>query len=68
MTEEERLKAYDEMKAWIENEYETLTEKLAALKAAEKTRTVTYRESLGRKCYYMEFWKFTRNSACKSAA
>ena len=52
MTEEERLKAYDEMKAWIEIEYETLTEKLAALKAAEKTRTVTYRESLGRKCYY----------------
>lgn len=40
------------MKAWIANEYETLTEKLAALKAAEKTGTVTYRESLGRKCYY----------------
>ena len=42
VTEEERLKAYDEMKAWIENEYETLTEKLAALKAAEKTLSLIH--------------------------
>lgn len=51
MTEEEKLAAYERMHRSIADEYASLSQKLEALKAEEKTKTVTYREALGRRMY-----------------
>ncbi len=52
MTPEEKLEAYEKMQGYVAAEYAALSEKLEALKAADKTRTVTYREGIGKRMYY----------------
>lgn len=44
MTKEERLTAFEEMLAAILERYETTTEKMAALKAEGREKTVTYKQ------------------------
>ena len=49
MTKEERLTAFEEMLAAILERYETTTEKMTALKAEGKEKTVTYKQLLADK-------------------
>ncbi len=51
-TPEEKLAAYERMQAFVKSEYTALTEKMEKLKAEDKTKTVSYRESLGYRTYY----------------
>ena len=44
MTKEERLAAFEEMLAVILERYETTTEKMTALKAEGREKTVTYKQ------------------------
>ena len=44
MTKEERLAAFEDMLAVILERYETTTEKMTALKAEGREKTVTYKQ------------------------
>ena len=54
MTEEEKFAAYEKMHEWVKDEVARLTEKLEKLKSEGKTKTVSYRETLGWRTYYKE--------------
>lgn len=52
MDTEERLQAFEMMLEAIQKEYADILSRLARLKAENKTKTVTYRQLLGRKMTY----------------
>lgn len=52
--ERSRLEAFEQMLTAIETEYETACSKLEALKAQDKTKTVTYRQLFARKLLYAD--------------
>lgn len=52
MTDQEKLAAYESMRAEVERRYAELLSTLERLKAEGRTKTVTYRENLGWKQYY----------------
>ncbi len=52
MNDQERLAAYAAMQNDVARRYADLLDTIARLKAEGKTKTVTYRESLGWKQYY----------------
>ena len=52
MTDPEKLRTYEAMRADIQKRYDELLNTLAQLKAEGKTKTVTYRESMGWKYHY----------------
>ena len=52
MNQEEKLQAYEKMQTNIQSEYDKITVQMDELKAAGKTKTVTYQTLLGRKMTY----------------
>lgn len=49
-----KVQAFESMLAAIQTEYADILSKLAKLKAQDKTKTVTYRQLLGRKMIYTD--------------
>ncbi len=54
MGEKERLEAYERMHRAVRTEYDGIVEKMAKLKAEEKTRSATYRQLMGKKLLYQD--------------
>ncbi len=54
MTEEEKLRAYERMKADVEEEYAGAAEKMERLKTEGKTKTVSFKTLMGRKLFLRE--------------
>ena len=52
MTPEEKLQSYEKMQAAIRAEYDSMTAQMEELKAAGKTKTVTYKTLFGRRGMY----------------
>ena len=58
--EEERLNAFEKMLSDILAQYDSVTEKLAALKAEGKEKTVTYRQLFTNKLQYQTILSYYR--------
>ena len=58
--EEERLNAFEKMLSNILAQYASVTEKLAALKAEGKEKTVTYRQLFTNKLQYQTILSYYR--------
>lgn len=56
---EERLIAFEKMLSDILSQYDSVTEKLAVLKAEGKEKTVTYRQLLQTNCNIKRFCRTT---------
>lgn len=57
---EERFNAFEKMLSDILAQYDALTEKLAALKAEGKVKTVTYRQLFANKLQYQRMLAYYR--------
>ena len=57
---EERLKAFEKMLSDILAQYDSVTEKLAGLKAEGKEKTVTYRQLFANKLQYQTILSYYR--------
>lgn len=57
---EERLNAFEKMLSAILAQYDSVTEKLAALKAEGKGKTVTYRQLFTNKLQYQTILSYYR--------
>ena len=52
MTDRERLEAFEEMLRNIQKEYDSIQRQMDDLKEKGKTRSATYRQTMGRKMTY----------------
>lgn len=57
---EERLNAFEKMLSDIISQYDSITEKLAVLKAEGKEKTVTYRQLFTNKLQYQTILSYYR--------
>lgn len=52
MSPEEKLQLYEKMQRAIQEEHDRMTAQMEELKAADKTKSVTYRTLLGKRMMY----------------